>query len=896
MNWKQWIANALIIVGFIALAGCAAYYWSWPVNPFSSSIYPSGDSLYVETKSAYDWGMIRRVTDLQGHELPAQASEIDSLHFLTRDYTHGGNTFRLLRLVAIPGFLDSTACASDSGRAAGRLKDSNTLKRLHQRLRAGELTAQVRIGGRDCLIEYTPRSAGSLLFRSAAASPPYISRAPGVEDGDRTLYASIFIHDPICHQLAALVYLFLAVFVLRNQVRAWKQVFALTLVVGLVFVHIPGFMWVVPAWNLFISNYFNHIQQVIYGALAFMLLYLPRPRPRKFGHLIGLGMLALWITAPNMGLLFIWILSIVRIFSERRMHRMFYRRLTRLAFGTALLMMGPLLVSRILIQITDQGGLSWLAKSPHWSELQAVVYGLNSMGTIYSDLITFIPFGFMLKAAQFDITRILKGFRYLWLLSVIVFIALVIDFTLVFLGQPTELSILLGYLAAWVIVRDILGRRVSQIPANSLRRRAEFSDESFKYLSIPDYAEVFVQRLRQLYPRIAVSLSLPEEQFGAGLSLSPTLSEAAGPVNGFNLDLERLNETPLGESLPVKPDPNTPSLILPIRNKDLELGFLLLGPHKKSWWDADNEEYVRSLLAIFTRFYLNLRQHNEHQETQLQLLRETEESRRQRELAEVLADYNKRISDSIHYAAYIQRSILPHAEEIARHIPNSFVLWSQRDIVGGDFYWVQPIKGGVMLAAADCTGHGVPGALLTMSANSLLNAIVREKGVMEPAEVLRLLHEGITETLRQHADREQQDGMDIALVRLRPGEAVFAGARLPLRLIRRNDAGEPELLVFKGARFSLGGVKGDKIREFTQKTITLHSGDRLYLATDGIVDQPIKDGDKVLRLGSRRFGEWVLEMQSLPIGNQYEWLLNRLNTGTEGIEQRDDITVAAVEG
>jgi serine phosphatase RsbU (regulator of sigma subunit) len=262
---------------------------------------------------------------------------------------------------------------------------------------------------------------------------------------------------------------------------------------------------------------------------------------------------------------------------------------------------------------------------------------------------------------------------------------------------------------------------------------------------------------------------------------------------------------------------------------------------------------------------------------------------------QALADEQRRISDSIHYAAYIQRSILPHPDEIARLLPENFVFWREKDVVGGDFYWVQPVEDGVMIAVADCTGHGVPGALLTMSANSLLNSIVREKGVVEPADVLRLLHEGIAETLRQHADREQQDGLDIVLIRLDSNRAVYSGARLSLRMVRKSASGEPELTVYKGARFSLGGVKGDKPREFVQESIPLQSGDRLYLATDGFPDQAVWRNGKALSLGSKQFETWILEMQDRPVSEQGRWLETHLDAARGGLEQRDDITVICLE-
>ncbi|HET6992737.1 MAG TPA: SpoIIE family protein phosphatase, partial [Bacteroidia bacterium] len=204
------------------------------------------------------------------------------------------------------------------------------------------------------------------------------------------------------------------------------------------------------------------------------------------------------------------------------------------------------------------------------------------------------------------------------------------------------------------------------------------------------------------------------------------------------------------------------------------------------------------------------------QEKEKQKLLETEKDRleiqvkeRTSEISEqkkIIEEKNKDITDSILYAKKIQDAMLPASDVIHELFPESFILFNPKDIVSGDFYWVIENNNYRFIAAADCTGHGVPGALMSMTGNNFLNQIVIERNNSSPASILNELNSAIRKSLKQErSDVESKDGMDIALCCFLPdfpdfSELIFAGANRPLWLVRNN-----ELLEFKADKQAIGG-------------------------------------------------------------------------------------------
>jgi PAS domain S-box-containing protein len=195
---------------------------------------------------------------------------------------------------------------------------------------------------------------------------------------------------------------------------------------------------------------------------------------------------------------------------------------------------------------------------------------------------------------------------------------------------------------------------------------------------------------------------------------------------------------------------------------------------------------------------------------------------------------NKKITESINYAKRIQTAILPNTRLINRALPDSFILYKPRDVVSGDFPWFVQIKDDIFIAAVDCTGHGVPGALLSLIGYFLLNDIVRSRKITEPGKILDLLDEGVTTTLRQDEDSTTKDGMDIALckINLVEGEVEYAGAHRPLYIMKGGVMEE-----IKGNKFPIGGGIFKNQTNFTNTRIKLSKGDSIYFSSDGFPDQ-----------------------------------------------------------
>ena len=256
--------------------------------------------------------------------------------------------------------------------------------------------------------------------------------------------------------------------------------------------------------------------------------------------------------------------------------------------------------------------------------------------------------------------------------------------------------------------------------------------------------------------------------------------------------------------------------------------------------------------------------------------------------------YNKEITDSINYARQIQTAILPANERILRALPDSFVLYKPKAIVSGDFYFFAEKNGRAIIAAVDCTGHGVPGAFMSMIGSNLLNQIIIEKGISKPDEILNRLHLGVREALKQDStEGDQKDGMDICLCSIdtRNYSIEYAGANRPLFIFRDGVLSE-----IKANKFPIGGIQTEEERRFTNHQIQLKKHDSLYLFSDGFVDQ--FGGERGKKFMSKQFKQVLAGIQNLPLKKQEEQLdktfenwRNFPNPAKMAYEQVDDILV-----
>lgn len=274
---------------------------------------------------------------------------------------------------------------------------------------------------------------------------------------------------------------------------------------------------------------------------------------------------------------------------------------------------------------------------------------------------------------------------------------------------------------------------------------------------------------------------------------------------------------------------------------------------------------------------------------------------------DMVVEQKKEITDSINYAKRIQSAILPSQVFMDDIMPEYFVLFKPKDIVSGDFYWIKEVKNYLIIVAADCTGHGVPGAFMSMLGVTLLNEQVGRSRFDKPGEILNCLRKKVKDTLAQEGKiQEQKDGMDMALAIIDNDsrELQFAGAFNPLYLIRNKEHSEEgklkSIALLESENYQLYELKGDRQpiaihsseKEFTTKQLQLIEGDSIYLFSDGFADQiGGPNGKKFL---SRNFRRSLLEIQALSMAEQKKNLDDTLENWRKGFEQVDDILVMGI--
>ncbi len=285
-------------------------------------------------------------------------------------------------------------------------------------------------------------------------------------------------------------------------------------------------------------------------------------------------------------------------------------------------------------------------------------------------------------------------------------------------------------------------------------------------------------------------------------------------------------------------------------------------------------------------------------ERRILLERQSQELKDQREELKL---QKEEIISSINYAKYIQSSLLPEEEKLESLLGEHLVLYKPKDIVSGDFYWISYIENRTVIAAADCTGHGVPGAFMSMLGTALLNEIVNKEYITHPGVILRHLRKGVINSLQQKGERgEQKDGMDIALCTLdfENMKLQFAGANNPLFLIRKSDLGEVGMLRCElGGDYKLYEIKGDlmpigisdRMDNFTFHEIDIFKGDTFYLFSDGFVDQ--FGGPSNRKFGYRKFREQLLINNSMSLAENKVYLEKILYDWMGDNGQIDDILV-----
>jgi len=270
------------------------------------------------------------------------------------------------------------------------------------------------------------------------------------------------------------------------------------------------------------------------------------------------------------------------------------------------------------------------------------------------------------------------------------------------------------------------------------------------------------------------------------------------------------------------------------------------------------------------------------------LLREEDTKHELEESSKIISERNQDILNSINYAKKIQTAILPPLEVIHHNLPHSFVLYSPKDIVSGDFYFFYEIeeKKKFFIAACDCTGHGVPGALMSMIGTEQLHHIIQPDPSLSPAEVLNRLNNGVVNVLKQDGKYgETRDGMDVSLCKIdvESGVIEFAGANRPLYILRN-----AEIKEVKGDKRPIGGYEHTSL-SYTNHTFKIEKEDRFYMFSDGYADQFGGTNNKKFLV--KKLQQLFIENAASDFLSQYKQLLAAHKTWKGNNEQTDDVLV-----
>lgn len=326
---------------------------------------------------------------------------------------------------------------------------------------------------------------------------------------------------------------------------------------------------------------------------------------------------------------------------------------------------------------------------------------------------------------------------------------------------------------------------------------------------------------------------------------------------------------------------------LQIKNQSLEL----------SAQEKENEAKTRMLLigtlgliavGVFGAIaYRNFRKSQKANVVINEQKTRVEQQKEEIEKQKLLVDVKqKEILDSIDYAKRIQSAILPPLKQFKEFLPQSFVLYKPKDIVAGDFYWLEPVGTSILFAACDCTGHGVPGALVSVICNNGLNRAVREFKLNVPGQILDRTREIVISEFEK-SEEDVKDGMDIALCALTGKTLSYSGANNPLWIIRK---GATEIEEIKATKQPIG-VYSDPV-PFVTHNVTLEAGDTFYIFSDGYGDQFGGEHGKKFKANSLK--KLLLSIQDESMAQQHEILNAEFNKWREGFEQTDDVCVVGI--
>lgn len=353
-------------------------------------------------------------------------------------------------------------------------------------------------------------------------------------------------------------------------------------------------------------------------------------------------------------------------------------------------------------------------------------------------------------------------------------------------------------------------------------------------------------------------------------------------INDYSIDYKKYIK---GMKAPVAGKDSASIIYLPLYLKEEVMGILTIQSFEKNVYSEYHMDILRSLANSIASALDNA-----------QLYENMEEKVRDRTVEvvkqkEIIEEKNKHITDSIIYAKRIQQAILPPEEVFITHLKNSFVLYKPKDIVSGDFYWIERKGNKILFAVVDCTGHGVPGAFMSIIGYNGLNQIVNEYNISKPSEILNELNKIISHTLKQREDESKiRDGMDLSIccIDLENNTLEYAGANNPIFIVRNN-----KVLEIKADKHPIGNFVGETEFKFANKELKLFNDDRIYLFSDGYADQ--FGGPRGKKLKYNQFRDLLLLHHSKPMKIQKEILDFMFEEWRGDLEQIDDVCVIGLK-
>jgi ligand-binding sensor domain-containing protein/serine phosphatase RsbU (regulator of sigma subunit) len=318
--------------------------------------------------------------------------------------------------------------------------------------------------------------------------------------------------------------------------------------------------------------------------------------------------------------------------------------------------------------------------------------------------------------------------------------------------------------------------------------------------------------------------------------------------------------------------------------------FKIQPPWYQTWWFY-TLCFIAALSGVFAYNTIKTKKLiADKQKLEKQVDERTKEVVKQKE---EIQNKNVEITDSIKYAKNIQEALLPSLSESERSLKDCFILYLPKDIVSGDFFWHSDHNNIQFIAAADCTGHGVPGAFMSIVGNNLLNEIINQRNIAKPGEILLELHKGVKVALNpSHTESERRDGMDIALCAIHKdsGKLEYSGANRPLWIFRKDK--NHELEIIKANKFPIGGLEFEEKRVYIDHTIDVKKGDTIYMFSDGFADQFGGPRGKKFMLSNMQ--KLLLQNARNPMDVQKKNITEAFKAWKNSVEQIDDVLVIGI--